>query len=52
MGVVRVLDSSWDEYPTLLEAFRSAERMARTFHTWVSVYDSHGFVATIYPEEK
>lgn len=46
----RCLNSSMDFAPTLLDAFLSAQKMADTFRVWVSVYDSKGHVAKIFPQ--
>ncbi len=52
---VRFMDSSLDQYPDLLSAFRAAEQMtdrsiiSRTAISpiFVTVYDRHGLVATL-----
>lgn len=49
--VVRVLDSSWDEFPDLLSAFHFAEKTVNSCFaaptTFADVHDRHGFVARI-----
>lgn len=49
--IVRVMGSSWDEKPTLLEALQLAQgyvdKLPHATSIYADVYDSHGYVTTI-----
>lgn len=49
--IVRVMGSSWDEKPTLLEALKLAQgyvdKLPHATSIYADVYDSHGYVTTI-----
>lgn len=54
--IVRVLGSTWDEKPSLLEAFRFADRMVNSIYIhkaapiWADVLDIHGHVARLHSD--
>lgn len=50
--VARILDSSWDEFDTHIEAINFAKRWHKAVSSsWVAIYDKLGLFCVIHPEE-